>query len=130
MHLRFAGLRYVEVPCTKSLPENLRIIDFFGFYGTPVPAVLEEKKERRCGSLDNDEKAEIILEIIKAMNTDIVVFNNFTTNLSGDGIDYYKETLDILIQKEQRVTIFCKSGVDILPLSIESKRLDKNNKPK
>jgi hypothetical protein len=106
--LKTENFAFVSVPAPASLPGGVKVNNLFAFFNLPVPEILEPVAGKYCDSLQLDKKALVILEIIKHLPADFLIFNDFLVGLSEEFKNHFKEFLNIH-KKDCRIAYFSNS---------------------
>ncbi|MCP4148048.1 MAG: hypothetical protein GY757_09900 [bacterium] len=115
----FEGVPCSFVPSLETLPNKVKIKDILQLFAIH-PSALDGIKDTHCGSLSDDKKSQIILEIIKALPAEPLILQDYTSRLSDDGIEHYKRAITEL-KKGRKIFYFSNSMAVIKDVSI---RLD------
>jgi len=93
--LRSQDIAYVAIPKPAHLPGEAKVKDLLGLFGLAVPGKLQKKAGKYIYSLELDDKARVLLEIIRSLQNKpvIIIFDNFLSDLSDDCIDEFAELL-------------------------------------
>lgn len=95
VELRSQNTAYVAIPKPVHLPGELKVKDLLGLFGLAVPEKLQKKADKYIYSLEVDDNARALLEIIRSLagKPVIIIFDNFVSDLSDDLIDDFAELL-------------------------------------
>lgn len=128
LRLKTEKAAFLPVPGPDCLPGDLKVKTILSFFSLSVPAELEPVTNKRCDQLSLDIKALVILEIIKAVPADVLIFDDFLMGLSDELKEHFKEYL-YSNRIGRRVAYFSNSIVaadvctDIISYKSEKKRL-------
>jgi len=108
--LRSQDIAYVAIPKPAHIPGEVKVKDLLGLFGLAVPGKLEKKAGKYIYSLELDDKAQVLLEIIRSLQNKpvIIIFDNFLSDLSDDCIADFAELLQSKSFKKT-VVYFTKS---------------------
>lgn len=95
VELRSQNTAYVAIPKPVNLPGEVKVKDLLGLFCLAVPEKLKKKAGKYIYSLEVDDNARALLEIIRylAGKPVIIIFDNFLSDLSDDLIDDFAELL-------------------------------------
>jgi hypothetical protein len=110
VRLRSQNTAFAAIPKPIDLPGELKVKDLLGFFDLAVPEKLQEKAGKYIYSLELDDKARVLLEIIRSLENKpgILIFDNFLSDLSDDCIDDFAALLKAKSFKKT-VVYFTKS---------------------
>jgi hypothetical protein len=109
--LRFQYPHMIYIPCWSNLDEMSRVKWYFSFFNVPVPDSIAPIANNYIFTLKPDQKAMILIELIRSMEADLFVFNNFLTGLSDEFSDYFVSFLNEL--KEGRRIVYFSSSLAV-----------------
>lgn len=115
--LRLQGFRILSVPDWHTLPRDVKVSWFFQLFDLPVPEKLQAVADHYSHTLEPDQKAMILTEIIRTYDPEYFVFNDFLLGLSESYMEYFVGLLKAL-KKGRKVVYFSSS------LAISSKIAD------
>ena len=74
----------VSLPAPSRLPKDVKVKELLAFFGLSLPEALNRVANKYCGSLSLDDQARLVLEIIRPLPAEYVIFNDFLVGLSED----------------------------------------------
>lgn len=117
--VQYYNPRTIRVPGWASLPEDMKVEDYFNLFDVPLPEKLQPVAGRYCDSnLGPDQRAMVITEITRNLDASVLVFNEFMAGLSDEFEAYFLELLNIL--KQDRPIVYFTGS-----LTASGKVLDK-----
>jgi ABC-type transport system involved in multi-copper enzyme maturation permease subunit len=86
---------FAAIPKPIDLPGEIKVKDLLGLFDLAVPEKLHEKAGKYIYSLELDDNARVLLEIIRSLENKpgILIFDNFLSDLSDDCIDDFAAIL-------------------------------------
>jgi len=106
--LRFQNIPFITVPGPFDIPGDIKVKNLFTLFDLTVPKILDEIADKYVHALEPDQKVTVLLEIIRKLQTDIFIFNNFLAGLSDDAINYFSTVLTSL-KKGRTIVYFTNS---------------------
>lgn len=104
--------RTLRVPGWDSLPEDIKVENYFALFNVPLPESLQPVAGLYCDSeLLPDQRAMVITEIIRNLDADVFIFNEFMAGLSDQYTAYFAELLKTL--KQGRAIVYFTGKVDV-----------------
>jgi hypothetical protein len=95
VELRSQNTAYVAIPKPVHLPGEVKVKDLLGLFGLAIPENLQKKADKYIYSLEVDDNARVLLEVIRSLvgQPVIIMFDNFLSDLSDDCINEFAELL-------------------------------------
>ena len=110
--LRAQNTPFLSVPGPRSLPGDSKVKDLFSLFGLDVPEALRDIAGKYVFTLEPDEKAKVLIEIINSIaievKADVIIFDNFLAGLSDKIISHLAGILKSL-KKGRRIVYFSNS---------------------
>lgn len=106
--LRVQNISFLSVPGPDKMPADTKVKNLFSFFGLPVPEALQEIAGKYVYALEPDAKGRVLVEIIRSLKADVIIFNNFLAGLSDDLISHFAGVLNSL-KKGRKVVYFTNS---------------------
>jgi hypothetical protein len=121
VELRSQNTAYVAIPKPVFLPGEAKLKDLLALFDLAVPEKLQKKADRYIYSLEVEDKARALLEIIPSLAEKqvILIFDNFASDLSDDIINDFAQLLKSF--KRKTVVYFSKT------ISMSTKIADKRD---
>ena len=109
VELRSQNTAYVSIPKPVHLPGEVKVKDLLSLLGLAVPEKLQKKANKYIYSLELDDNARVLLEVIRSLADKdvIIVFDNFVSDLPDDLINDFAELLKSF--KKKTVIYFSKT---------------------
>ena len=102
--LRAQNIPFLLFPNPASLPGDITVKKLLSFFGLPVPEALQEIGGKYVYTLEMGEKVRVIIEIIKSLKADVLIFDNFLAGVSDDLVNYFAGVLNSL--KKGRIVVY------------------------
>ena len=107
--LRLLKTRFVCIPGPDDLPETIKVKNLFSFFNLDVPGKLQPSANQYSNDLSPDYKGLVLLEIIKTIEADIYIFNNFLSGLSDKFGEYFADSLQAMKKNDRKIVYFSNS---------------------
>jgi ABC-type uncharacterized transport system ATPase subunit len=91
-------------PGASSLPGDTTVKNLLSFFSLPVPEALQEIGGKYVYTLEIGEKVRVLIEIIKSLKADVLIFDNFLAGVSDELVNYFADVLNSL--KKGRIVVY------------------------
>lgn len=104
-------IKFALVPSPADLPGDCKVKSLFTFFNLHVPEKLIQMEDKYYESLTLNLKALVIMEIIKSLQVEILIFNGFLVGLSEQFKNHFKEFLEA--SKRRRRIVYFTNSLDV-----------------
>jgi len=102
--LRSQNISFLLFPGPASLPGDIMVKNLLSFFGLSVPEALQEISVRYVYTLEKGEKVRVLIEIVKSLKADVLIFDNFLAGASDELVNYFADVLNSL--KKGRIVVY------------------------
>jgi hypothetical protein len=102
--LRAQNIPFLSIPGPANLPGDTKVKNLFSLLGLAVPKALQEVAGKYVYALAPDDKGRVLVEIIRSLKTDVIIFDNFLAGLSDDLINHFADVLKTI--KKGRIIVY------------------------
>jgi len=102
--LRSQNIPFLSFPGPASLPGDTTVKNLLSFFSLPMPEALQEIGDKYVYTLEIGEKVRVLIEIVKSLKADVLIFDNFLAGVSDDLVNYFADVLNSL--KKGRIVVY------------------------
>lgn len=102
--LRSQNISFLLFPGAASLPGDTTVRNLLSFFSLPMPEALQEIGDKYVYTLKIGEKVRVLIEIIKSLKADVLIFDNFLAGVSDELVNYFADVLNSL--KKGRIVVY------------------------
>jgi hypothetical protein len=110
--LKAKNIPFLSFPGPRSLPGDTKVKNLFSLFGLDVPEALRDIAGKYVFTLEPDQKAKVLIEIINSIavevKADVLIFDNFLAGLSDKVIMHFAKILKPL-KKGRKIVYFTNS---------------------